>query len=70
MGYGAKIYQAACQELENRRRQAEETAQDNLERFFEKCPRALEIRREMARNGANAAIAVLSGGDVPSSPLR
>ncbi|MGI6255575.1 MAG: ATP-binding protein [Acutalibacter sp.] len=64
MGYGAKIYQAACQELEIRRRQAEETAQDNLERFFEKCPRAREIRREMARNGANAAIAVLSGGNV------
>ena len=64
MGYGAKIYQAACQELEIRRRQAEETAQDNLERFFEKCPRAREIRREMGRNGANAAIAVLSGGNV------
>ena len=64
MGYGAKIYQAACQELEVRRRQAEETAQDNLERFFEKCPRAREIRREMGRNGANAAIAVLSGGNV------
>lgn len=64
MGYGIKIYQAACQELEARRRQAEETAQDNLEAFFEKCPRAREIRREMARNGANAAIAVLSGGNV------
>ena len=64
MGYGAKIYQAACQELEIRRRQAEETAQDNLERFFEKCPRAREIRREMGRNGANAGIAVLSGGNV------
>ena len=49
MGYGVKIYQAACKELEDRRRRAEEKAAACRERFFENCPRAAQIREEMAR---------------------
>lgn len=64
MGYGNKTYQAACQELEQRKRQAEEQAELGRERFYELCPRAKEIREEMAQNAAGAAKAVLAGGDV------
>ena len=35
MGYGNKIFQAACQELERRKRQAEELADRGRERFYE-----------------------------------
>lgn len=38
MGYGNKIFQAACQELERRKRQAEELADRGRERFYEQCP--------------------------------
>ena len=55
MGYGVKIYQAACKELEDRRRRAEEKAAACRERFFEDCPRAAQIREEMARNASGAA---------------
>ena len=64
MGYGVKIYQAAQLELERRRRQAEETAWERRDAFFEACPRAREIREEMATNAAGAGKAVLAGGNV------
>ena len=64
MGYGNKIFQAACQELEQRKRRAEEKAEQGRARFYHQCPRAREIREEMARNATGAARAVLSGGDV------
>lgn len=70
MGYGNKIFQAACQELERRRRQAEETADRAREQFYGQCPRAREIREEMAQNAAGAAKAVLSGGDVREEITR
>ena len=70
MGYGVKIYQAACKELEDRRRRAEEKAAACRERFFEDCPRAAQIREEMARNASGAARAVLSGGDVRQELTR
>ena len=70
MGYGNKIFQAACQELERRKRQAEELADRGRERFYEQCPRAREIREEMAQNAAGAAKAVLSGGDVRAEISR
>lgn len=62
MGYGNKIFQAACQELERRKRQAEELADRGRERFTSSAPGAREIREEMAQNAAGAAKAVLSGG--------
>ena len=70
MGYGVKIYQAACKELEDRRRRAEEKAAACRERFCEDCPRAAQIREEMARNASGAARAVLSGGDVRQELTR
>ena len=53
MGYGIKIYQAARLEMEQRRRQAEAAAQERKDAFFLECPRAREIREEMA--GAESA---------------
>lgn len=64
MGYGIKIYQAARLEMEQRRRQAEAAAQERKDAFFLECPRAREIREEMAQNAAGAGKAVLAGGDV------
>lgn len=64
MGYDQKINTAARAELENRRRQAESTAAQNLTDFLENCPRAGEIKRQLASNAAAAAKAVLAGGDV------
>lgn len=64
MGYGKKIYAAACAELERRRRTAEDEAAQRLREFYGRCPQAREVREEMARNAAGAAKAVVSGGDV------
>ncbi len=64
MGYGKKIYQVACLELEHRRQQAESAAEEKREAFYAQCPRAREIKNEMASNAAGAARAVLNGGDV------
>lgn len=70
MGYGNKTYLAAYQELEQRKRLAEEKADQGRERFYELCPRAKEIREEMAQNAAGAAKAVLAGGDVRAEITR
>ncbi len=70
MGYGNKTYQAALQELEMRKRQAEEKADQARERFYTLCPRAKEIREQMAQNAAGAAKAVLSGGDARAEIMR
>lgn len=64
MSYDSNVNQAAKAELEQRRKLAEETARRNLEGFLQGCPRAGEIRRELAANAAGTARAVLSGGDV------
>lgn len=64
MSYDNSVNLAAKTELERRRNQAEETARRNLEDFLSRCPRAGEIRRELAANAAEAARAVVSGGSV------
>ncbi len=64
MSYDNTVNQAARAELERRRKLAEETARQNLEDFLLRCPRAGEIRRELAANAAGAARAVVSGGKV------
>lgn len=64
MGYGKKIYEEACGELERRRRTAEDLARKRLEAFYAQCPRARGIREELASNAAKAAKAVISGGNV------
>lgn len=64
MGYGKKIYYDAKATLEERRALAEQAAAERQAQFYELCPRGREIREEMAQNSANAAKAVLRGGDV------
>lgn len=64
MSYDKSINLAAKSELERRRKHADDTAQRNLEDFLSRCPRAVDIRRELAANAASAARAVVSGGDV------
>lgn len=64
MGYDKKIAGAARAELDRRRQTAESEAAAKLEEFFARCPRAMEVRQEMAHNAANAARAVMGGGDV------
>ena len=64
MGYGKRIYEEACAELARRKTRAEQTAEMGLQNFYRQCPRAREIREEMAVNSARAAKTVISGGDV------
>ncbi len=64
MSYDKTVALAARAELERRRSQAQETARQNLEGFLSRCPRAVEIRRELSSNASEAARAVVSGGEV------
>lgn len=64
MGYGRKIYELARQEVDRRRHNAEQIAQQNLQKFYAECPEAGEIKSAMARNAASIARTVCSGGDV------
>lgn len=64
MSYDPTVNLAAKAELERRRKHAEETARNCLEDFLASCPRAAEIRMELASNSAGAARAVVSGGSV------
>lgn len=64
MGYGKKIYEEACRQLESSRQEAEAEAASKAEAFYRKCPQALEVKEEMGANAARAAKAVLHGGDV------
>lgn len=64
MGYDKTVTDAARAELERRRQRAESAANENLERFYQQCPRAREVKSQMASNAAGAAKAVVSGGNV------
>lgn len=64
MSYDKTVTLAAKAELERRRALAQETARRTLEAFLLDCPRAGEIRRELANNASGAARAVVSGGDL------
>lgn len=71
MGYGNKIFQAACQELERRKRQAEELADRGRERILRAVPPGPgDSGRRWPRTAAGAAKAVLSGGDVRAEISR
>lgn len=63
MSYDKSVTIAARSELERRRALAEESARLTLEAFLSDCPRAGEIRRELANNALAAARAAVSGGD-------
>lgn len=64
MGFGKKIFEEAGAELERRRLTAEAAANEQLERFYERCPEAREIRSAIAGNAAGVAKAVVQGGNV------
>lgn len=64
MGYGKKIYEDARAELERRRQNAENAAEERLELFYRQCPEARDIREAISRNAAGAAKAVVQGGNV------
>ena len=64
MGYDKKVNEAAWAQLEQRRQSAESAAAAALEDFYARCPRALEVKRQMASNAAQAGRDVVSGGDV------
>lgn len=64
MGYDRQVSEMARAELERRRQRAEYAANENLERFYRECPRAREVKSQMAANAAGAARAVVGGGDV------
>ena len=61
MGYGREIYEAAERELRERRRRAEDDAEQRRAMLYSACPRAKQIDRELAATSVNAAKAVLSG---------
>lgn len=66
MGYSKKVTQLAWAELERRRQAAQAAAAEALARFNAMCPRAEEVKYQMARNAAEAARAVLTGADARS----
>ena len=59
MGYGKKIFQEAMDQLEARKRAAEEAAWQRQRDFAARCPRAGEIKWEMAQNASQIARAAL-----------
>lgn len=64
MGYDRKVNEEALNQLKHRRQSAEAAAEAALEDFYARCPRALEVKRRMASNAAQAGRDVVSGGDV------
>ena len=70
MGYGAKIYQQAREELERRRSKAEAQAAHRREDFYRRCPRAREVKQEMAQNASHIARAVLAGENARAAMER
>lgn len=64
MGYGKRIYDQARAELEHRKREAEDKAEERLEEFYSRCPQARCVKAAIAANAAGAAKAVVGGGDV------
>lgn len=70
MSYGRKVYEQAKREMDERRRAAEHTAQRALQGFYEVCPEAKDLKAAMARNSAQVAKTVFSGGDVRANLER
>lgn len=70
MGYSREVYRNAAAALAARRAAAEREASERRAAFFEACPRAAQIERELARTGVAAARAVLAGGNVRENLTR
>ncbi len=63
MGYGKEIYEEAKNELERRRQSADRAAQERLEEFYARCPRAQAVKEAIGSLSAKTAMAVLGGKD-------
>lgn len=61
MGYGREIYDTVTAQLSARRTAANQTARLHRAEVAEKCPRALEIEREIAQAGLQAARIITAG---------
>lgn len=70
MKYGKRVYEQAKQEIDTRRKATEQRAKQNLQKFYEVCPEASEIKSAMARNSAKIARTVFGGGDVHANMER
>lgn len=64
MGYGKKVYDEAIYEINNRRANAEKSAEAIKLAFFEKSPRAMEIEKERVSCVAKIGTTILKGGNV------
>lgn len=64
MNYKPEIYEKATAILKKRKRDAELLALSKHSDFVSRCPRALDIERQMQSTGSQAARTVLSGGNV------
>ncbi len=63
MGYDREIYDNAMATLADRRSAANRTARQHREEVRQKCPRALEIEREISGAGLRAARLIVAGND-------
>lgn len=61
MGYGREIYLSAEKILRERRRKAQEEAEQRKAAFYRACPQAREADRRLASTAVRAAKAVLTG---------
>ena len=63
MGYDREIYDRAMAVMSDRRSTANRTARQHREEVRQKCPRALEIEREISGAGLRAARLIMTGKD-------
>ena len=70
MGYGAKIYQQAREELERRRSKAEAQAARRREDFYRRCPGPGKSNRRWPRTPPTIARAVLAGENARAAMER
>lgn len=62
MGYGREIYNSVEAQLNERRSSAHRLARTHRAEVTQRCPRAIEIEREIAQAGLQAARIIAAGG--------
>lgn len=70
MGYSREIYDAAERELAERRKKAENEAQEHRAVFYQRCPPAEQIETQLSATAITAAKAVLGGGNAREQLTR
>ncbi|HEX2985769.1 MAG TPA: ATP-binding protein [Caproiciproducens sp.] len=63
MGYSREIYTAADRIMAERRKKAEDCAQEHRAEFYRRCPAAEQIEKKLSSTAISAAKAVLGGGN-------